>query len=159
MSIPFTSNLWQGRLLTSPDDVKASASSLTLTAGSNTDWWRATHGSVPESDVDRHSGPLYVVEVADDQQTWTAGVWMAVEHGERFQQATLFVGQGDFVTARDPWLKAGVEIEEKRQNIGCVCVDRLQATAMLTNGYLRHLAAPSSQPPSPIGLSFRLRDR
>lgn len=116
--LPFTESQWKGVQLSSKEDAKATHDQLQLRAGPKTDWWRSAKGSVPESDVDRHDGPLFVFDVEDSLQTWTASVWIAVEHKERFQQATLFIGQGDYQTNKEPWLKAGVEIEDEKQNIG-----------------------------------------
>lgn len=116
--LPFTSSQWKGVLIQSPEDVKVTDDRLTLRSGKDTDWWRTAAKSTPESNVDRHTGPLYVFEVADDKTTWTAGVWIAVDHTERFQQGTIFIGQGDYEKGKQPWLKAGVEIEDDKQNIG-----------------------------------------
>ncbi|MCO5585172.1 hypothetical protein L7F22_039104 [Adiantum nelumboides] len=116
--LPFTDPQWKGVQLPSKEDAKVAQTALELRAGAKTDWWRSAKGSIPESDVDRHDGPLYVFDVNDDEKSWTASVWLAVDHNERFQQATLFVGQGDYQTGKEPWLKAGIEIEDGKQNIG-----------------------------------------
>lgn len=116
--LPFTDANWKAVQVPSEDDVKITQTELQLRAGPKTDWWRSAKGSIPESDVDRHDGPLFVFDIKDDQQSWTASVWLAVNHKERFQQATLLVGQGDYQTGKEPWLKAGIEIEDGKQNIG-----------------------------------------
>lgn len=113
--IPFTSPRWQ-RLNEGCFD--ASDNLLTITSGPNTDWWRTSSASEPEASVNRHSGPVVYIDVPQDETHWKAGVWISGDFSERFQQATLFVGAGDYEASNDPWIKAGVELEHGIQFIG-----------------------------------------
>lgn len=56
-------------------------------------------------------------DVADETKHWKAGVWILGDFNERFKQATLFLGTGDY-PAQGAWVKAGVEVEDGQHNIG-----------------------------------------
>lgn len=113
--IPFTSPRWQ-RLNEGCFD--ASDNRLTITSGPNTDWWRTSSASEPEASVNRHSGPVVYIDIPQDETHWKAGVWISGDFTERFQQATLLLGAGDYEASNDPWIKAGVELEHGIQFIG-----------------------------------------
>jgi regulation of enolase protein 1 (concanavalin A-like superfamily) len=90
---------------------------LVVESGEKTDWWRTAVGSEPESDVNRTSGPFRYIEVPDSATNWVAGVWISGWFYERFQQATIFLGSGDYAN-RGAWIKAGIEVEDETHNVG-----------------------------------------
>lgn len=82
------------------------------------DWWKTAKGASPESDVDRRTGPSVTFEV-DASRNFEAGVWLAGEWTERFNQGTLFVHAGPRPGEPEQnWLKVGVEYEEETEFLG-----------------------------------------
>lgn len=116
-SIPFDSDQWKLSDSNKSSKVKAGQHTLAIESGPKTDWWRTAVGSEPESGVNRSSGPLYYIEVPSDATQWKAGVWISGSFGERFQQATLFLGVGDYA-GQGAWVKAGIEVEDEQHNVG-----------------------------------------
>lgn len=104
------------------DEDSSPHSILTLQSGPKTDWWRTAKGSVPESNVNRRSGPVFSLPLDRSKGAFKAGVWMRGDLKERFQQVCLFLYAGEHVMPRNTnqtnWLKAGVELEDGKENVG-----------------------------------------
>lgn len=144
-NITFKDSRWTFHA-TSNDSVKyeENLDRVTIHASSKQDWWKTAPGSVPESNVDRRTGPLYMLrhDSLGKQENWTAGVWLeGIEFKEVFQQAALFVGQGDTPESLTSWLKAGIELDGGEQKIGCVAKRTHKAQSVIAD------CLYSTQPP------------
>lgn len=115
--IPFDSERWRNKAEEHANTIEVKGNNLTIVSGEKTDWWRTAKGSESESAANRTSGPIRYFEIEESEKHWKAGVWISGVFDERFKQATLFLGTGDY-SEQGGWLKAGVEVEDDRHNIG-----------------------------------------
>jgi regulation of enolase protein 1 (concanavalin A-like superfamily) len=116
-TIPFDSKEWKLVGSSKHNTVSKDGNSIVIESGPKTDWWRTAVGSDPESNVNRSSGPLYYLPIPSDATHWKAGVWISGSFEERFQQATIFLGVGDY-SDQGAWAKAGIEVEDEQHNVG-----------------------------------------
>lgn len=117
--ILFDSDKWQVKGSSLSSHVSQDGHQLSIVAASKTDWWRTATGSEPESAVNRNSGPIHYLEMPHSKTHWTVGAWISGTFEERFQQATLFLGVGEY-SEQGAWAKAGIEVENEAHNVGCV---------------------------------------